>query len=113
MGEHSPCDALIPSIVADYMLAEGCGKPKGVPAPAKKDSEEGKRLLAVAENEIRRLEWVTDQSVIESIEAAEKEVDAIVEDSEGLMLWFEDYGTEWIKKQGEGFGVLWADVLGD
>jgi len=39
--------------------------------------------------------------VVEAIDAAEKTVTELVEDSEGLMLWFDEYGTEWIKKHGK------------
>lgn len=97
-GEHSPCDALIPSIVADYMLAEGSGKPRGPPRQEKirKDAS----LIRAANKEIKRLSWVTDRKVQEDIAQAEKSVKDSVRDSEGLVLWFDEYGGEWIRKQG-------------
>lgn len=104
MGEHSPCDALIPSIIADYVLAEGMGRPKG---PSMTTDDEGNdagpdaATLESAERDIQRLNWVTDAKISDAIDAAETEIKALVEDSEGLMLWYDDYGTEWIKKVGK------------
>lgn len=98
-GEHSPCDALIPSIVADYMLAESLGKPRG---PPKEDRiKNDTRLINAANKEIVRLSWVTDERIEADIKKAEGEVKNLVQDSEGLMLWFDEYGAEWIKKQGK------------
>ena len=104
MGEHSPCDALIPSIIADYVLAEGMGRPRGPPKTldqAGNDAGPDKATVESAEKDVQRLTWVTDAKVSEAIDEAEKEIQAAVEDSEGLMLWFDDYGTEWIKKVGK------------
>lgn len=111
LGEHSPCDALIPSIVADYMLAEGIGKPRGPPEDFFDDDSSSSRLLHASvessssedgvQSPIQRLEWVTDERIERDIEHAEQTVKAIVEDSEGLMLWYDEYGAEWIKKSGE------------
>lgn len=115
MGEHSPCDALIPSIVADYMLAEGIGKPKGIPkhlqkdvspAPSATSSGADKDGSNPAQGEYKRLTWVADQKIVEAVQEAEKTVKEIVEDSEGLMLWYDEYGTEWIKKYGKWKGRL-------
>ncbi|GAA97179.1 hypothetical protein E5Q_03855 [Mixia osmundae IAM 14324] len=83
MGEHSPCDALIPSIVCDYALAEGCGKES---APAKPSSD------------FARIRWKTDEGTLADIKAAEAVVDGLVKDSDGQMLWFDEYGVDWIKK---------------
>jgi len=88
VGEHSPCDALIPSIVADYALAEDLD-PKG-------ESQRGKG------GEFKGpYEWVVDDKIKEAAEKAEKTVQEIAKDSEGRMLWFDEYGAGWIKNVGE------------
>ncbi|KAI5477128.1 carnitine O-acetyltransferase [Pseudohyphozyma bogoriensis] len=84
VGEHSPCDALIPSIVCDYVLAEGVG-------------EEGVSQKGVVKD-VERLEWVLDEKARENIESAVRTVAALAKDSEGKMLWYDEYGIDWIKK---------------
>lgn len=86
VGEHSPCDALIPSIVADYVLAEGVGP----------ESSSMRGL----EKEVERLEWVLDSKAKENVVKAQETVAALAADSEGKMLWYDEYGVEWIKKVG-------------
>lgn len=88
VGEHSPCDALIPSIVADFVLAE---------STTEGPSQKGKGSMET----IERLEWVLDAGANENIAKAVKTVEALVEDSEAKMLWYDEYGVEWIKKVGE------------
>lgn len=95
VGEHSPCDALIPSIVAEYVLAEGVGAATG--------SQRG-----VKGAELERLEWVLDATAKENIVKAEKTVVDLVADSDAKMLWFDEYGVEWIKKVGESFVTIFA-----
>lgn len=106
VGEHSPCDALIPGIIADYMLAEGMGKPKGPlkrtlvahhDATGSKSDAEDK--ITLEDLDIERLEWTTDNKIERAIEQAEATIKAIVEDSDGLMLWYDEYGADWMKRQ--------------
>ena len=47
-----------------------------------------------------RLEWVVDERVRRECVGAEERVKAVVEDSDDGLLWFTDYGTDWIKEQG-------------
>jgi carnitine O-acetyltransferase len=89
VGEHSPCDALIPSIVADYVLAEPVG-------PSTQSMREVKSDETVAP-----LAWVLDAKAEENIKLAEKTVGELAADSEGRMLWYDEYGVDWIKKVGE------------
>ncbi|SCV74232.1 BQ2448_6664 [Microbotryum intermedium] len=88
-GEHSPCDALIPSIIAEYVLAEGVS--------ADETSQKGKGSL----NGVQKLEWVLDAQAEKNIEAAVKTISDLAKDSEGKMLWYDEYGAEWIKKVGK------------
>ncbi|GAA5867179.1 hypothetical protein JCM3774_002360 [Rhodotorula dairenensis] len=89
IGEHSPCDALIPSIVCDYALAENLDPSGG--------SRRGSRSVADATSGIKKLEWVVDESTREAIDHASKTVAEIASDSEGRMLWYDEYGAGWIK----------------
>jgi carnitine O-acetyltransferase len=90
VGEHSPCDALIPSIVCDYALAEDLDPSGG--------SKRGEGKL-----EGEPLKWVLDGQTKESIKKAEEVVQKIAADSEGRMLWFDEYGAGWIKTVGAFF----------
>ncbi|OCH94373.1 acyltransferase ChoActase/COT/CPT [Obba rivulosa] len=89
LGEHSPVDALVPSMVAEYALVENL------------DVEEFDRLEqnnnVSARHGWERLDWVTDERLREACEAAERRIIAVVQDSDSGVLDFTDYGTEWIK----------------
>ncbi|GAA6010965.1 hypothetical protein JCM11491_005885 [Sporobolomyces phaffii] len=88
VGEHSPCDALIPSIVCDYALAEDLD-------PAT-ESQRGKAVDVKGP-----FDWVVDEKIQSAAEKATQTVEAIAKDSEGRMLWFEEYGAGWIKNVGK------------
>lgn len=94
-GEHSPCDALIPSIVSDYAQAEGVGK--GEPDASLREKGRKGELGGGWE----RVKFVTDGKILEDIQAAKAVVVEIQKDSDGKMLWFDDYGADWIKKSGK------------
>jgi Choline/Carnitine o-acyltransferase len=85
-GEHSSCDALVPSIVADYGIVEGV------------DS------AAFEESSIsggwERLEWMTDDKIQKECDAAQARALSIIHNSDDSVLWFEGYGTDWIKGVG-------------
>ena len=98
IGEHSPCDALIPSIVCDYALAEDLD--------ASGASRRGAKHVADATSGIKKLEWVVDESTREAIDHASKTVAEIAADSEGRMLWYDEYGAGWIKTVGESVAAL-------
>ncbi|KAK0569116.1 hypothetical protein OC861_001256 [Tilletia horrida] len=88
-GEHSPCDALIPSIVADYA--------SGVPVPP---SSEPLPSNEVATAGFKKLEWVLDDTSKTAIGEAEARALEICADSDIRELWFDEYGSDWIKKVG-------------
>ncbi|GAA5914862.1 hypothetical protein JCM6882_007824 [Rhodosporidiobolus microsporus] len=89
VGEHSPVDALIPSIVCDYALAEDMD----AGAPSRRGEVAGVEALEGVE----RLEWVVDEKVLGAVRDAQGKVEEIARDSEGRMLWFDEYGAGWIK----------------
>lgn len=98
MGEHSPCDALIPSIVGEFAAAVPAPKPAealpaGLPgtASAPPPTESGSLT--------GKLVFETDAQTDASIAAAFAEARRIASESDVGELWFDEYGTDWIKKQ--------------
>lgn len=96
MGEHSPCDALIPSIVADYAVTQSItpetfSQPEPAPFSTDRDLDIGGW---------ERLDWVTDARIKAECIAAESRAKNLIADSDDSVLWFSDYGTEWIKSVG-------------
>ncbi|KAK4701996.1 hypothetical protein P7C70_g4233, partial [Phenoliferia sp. Uapishka_3] len=88
IGEHSPVDALIPSTICDFVLAESVG-------------EQGASMRGQAVAPVEKLDWVVDQKTKDSIIRAQRVVEAVAKDSDGKMLWFDEYGADWIKKVGK------------
>ncbi|GAA5828338.1 hypothetical protein JCM11251_006204 [Rhodosporidiobolus azoricus] len=98
VGEHSPVDALIPSIVCDYALAEDLD----AAAPSQRGKVGIEALASKGEGQkkevgVERLEWVVDGRVEKAIAKAQETVEEIAKDSQGRMLWFDEYGAGWIK----------------
>jgi hypothetical protein len=96
MGEHSPCDALVPSIVADYavvqsIVPEAFSQPE--PAPFFVDRDLGAGGW-------ERLDWVTDARIEAECIAAESRAKSLIADSDDSVLWFSDYGVEWMTSIG-------------
>ncbi len=96
MGEHSPVDALVPSIAADYAVSQSI-VPEAftLPEPPLFFSD---RDLAVTGWE--RLDWVTDERIKAECIAAESRAKDLITDSDDSVLWFSDYGADWIKSMG-------------
>ncbi|KAG6910853.1 hypothetical protein DXG01_007169 [Tephrocybe rancida] len=86
-GEHSPCDALVPSIVAEYGIVQGVDE-AAFESPPLSDTDPGGW---------KRLDWVADDKIRRECDAAHSRALKIVEDSDDSVLWFEGYGTDWIK----------------
>ena len=91
-GEHSPCDALVPSIVAEYAIVEGVDS----------DAFQGTPVAIGTGDEApwERLDWVADEHMWEQARASEQRAQKILDDSDDSVLWFEGYGTDWIKDIG-------------
>lgn len=90
-GEHSPVDALIPAIVMEFVAEVG------VDASSSTTSGTGQEEMM----KFKQLEWVVDTQTKSNIKKAEEEIQALVGDSDARMLWFDDYGIDWIKKVGK------------
>lgn len=98
-GEHSPCDALIPSIIVDYVVAEP------IDVTAFDESLQklgGVEYVGTGEGQHwKPLDWVVDATLSEEIQQAEARAKEIVEDSDASQLWFCEYAADWIKKSGK------------
>jgi len=99
-GEHSPCDALVPSIIAEYGIVDG------VDSTAFEESSNSD-----ATGGWERLEWVTDDKIQEECVAAQARALDIIRDSDDSVLWFEGYGTDWIKGIGKTYIATSCRVL--
>jgi carnitine O-acetyltransferase len=96
MGEHSPVDALVPSIVADYAVSQSIvPEAFSLPEPSPFFSD---RDLGITGWE--RLDWVTDDRIKAECNVAESRARALIVDSDDSVLWFSDYGADWIKSIG-------------
>lgn len=89
-GEHSPCDALVPSIVEEYAIVEG------VNAAAFEEGSSGS-FGDVDTGGWERLDWVADDRIRKECTAAQARAAKIIVDSDDSVLWFSGYGTDWIK----------------
>lgn len=88
MGEHSPVDALVPSIVAEYALVDDV--PVG-------DVTFDDHATIDARDKWHRLEWVIDDNIQSAIVKAQESALAAIEDSDDSVHWFADFGSDWIK----------------
>lgn len=87
MGEHSPCDALVPSIVAEYAVVE---EVETTPSLPDEPTSEG----------WGRLDWIIDDRVTIATRNARERAKKIIDNSDDSVLWFEAYGVDWIKDAG-------------
>ncbi|CAA7266960.1 unnamed protein product [Cyclocybe aegerita] len=91
-GEHSPVDALVPSIVAEYGVVESVDA-EAFKLPATNRSQ-------ADEPSWERLDWVADKNLWKESRAAANRATKVLENSDDSVLWFEKYGTDWIKGMG-------------
>lgn len=97
MGEHSPCDALVPSIVCEYAIVQE------IDGDAFDEADAEASFAVVKEANVQgweRLEWVTDEFVKTECGEVEKRAMEIIADSDDGVLWYAEYGTDWIKSVG-------------
>jgi carnitine O-acetyltransferase len=112
MGEHSPVDALVPSIVADYALSQSIvPEAFSLPEPPSFFSDRGFDIT-----EWERLDWVTDERIKAECIVAESRARVLIADSDDSVLWFSDYGADWIKSIGTpgippliGYTLTWLN----
>jgi len=99
-GEHSPVDALVPSIVAEYAIVQGVSDDSYTSSPEAVSGD------SLASDGWRSLEWVTDDRMEQEFRGAEERAKAIVADSDDNVFHFSVYGAEWIKAQGQSCHTL-------
>ncbi|EKM78099.1 hypothetical protein AGABI1DRAFT_76491 [Agaricus bisporus var. burnettii JB137-S8] len=91
-GEHSPCDALVPSIVAEYSIVQGVEEEAfdsaEVPEAATRINDEDGFIP---------INWVADNKLWNECHEAKRRSVAVIQDSDYSVFWFDDYGSDWIK----------------
>lgn len=103
MGEHSPLDALVPSIVAEYALVQSVDQsafketPRDISAPDKASTSDP----ANPPEGWSRLPWIVSPHLTHECTAALKRADSIIQDSDNSVMWFAEYGADWIRTIGE------------
>ncbi|KAI0649114.1 acyltransferase ChoActase/COT/CPT [Trametes meyenii] len=102
LGEHSPVDALVPSIIADYAIVQEVDED----AFADRLGDESASVVPLCSDVEpervggwERLDWVTDDKIAAECEAAARRAKAIVDDSDNDELVFDTYGVDWIKSE--------------
>ncbi|RPD60077.1 acyltransferase ChoActase/COT/CPT, partial [Lentinus tigrinus ALCF2SS1-6] len=96
LGEHSPVDALVPSVAADYAIVQG------VDDDAFPESVESGLLGAQVDSDTtgwERLDWVTDDRIAQECDHAAIRAKEIVDESDVDELVFTGYGINWIKNE--------------
>ena len=91
-GEHSPVDALVPSIIAEYGLTEGVDVTSFAAHHA--------GALDHGEPSWERLDWVGDEKAWRECNEAADRAKAIIDDSDDSVLYFKRFGANWIKNFG-------------
>lgn len=100
MGEHSPVDALVPSIVFDYGVVDGIDNSTfSEPEPLPLDLEETR--MGHAGEGWTRLDWVTDERIKGQIKEAEGRAQTLIDNSEAGVLEFGEYGADWMASFGK------------
>jgi hypothetical protein len=102
MGEHSPVDALVPSIVTEYAIVHGVSHDSFSSPPEAMSGE------SATPNGWRGLEWITDDRIERGFEEAEERAKAEIGESDDNVFHFSAYGADWIKAQGWSRRVLLA-----
>ena len=100
LGEHSPVDALVPSVAADYAIVQGVDD-DAFPGRIENDQlTSNASSYPVDRTGWERLDWVTDVRIVKECEEAARRAKKIVDDSDADELVFTDYGVDWIKDEG-------------
>lgn len=94
MGEHSPVDALIPSIVVEYVLD------KPVDESQFKTSTPVVVTTGKGGEGWEKLDWAVDETILQEIEQVKQKNQKLIDDSDASQLWWGEYASEWIKKTG-------------
>ncbi|KAJ6513136.1 acyltransferase ChoActase/COT/CPT [Mycena sanguinolenta] len=91
-GEHSPCDAMVPSIVAEFALVDGVDS-------SLFSASEPEPFASAVPNQAgwERLDWDVDATIEAECTQALARAKAIIDNSDANVFWFQAYGSDWIK----------------
>jgi carnitine O-acetyltransferase len=92
MGEHSPCDALVPSELGSYCVEQA------IDSSEVREQEPGEET---SKNGWRKLEWKIDDELLSECKRVGNDAKRLIMDSDDSQLWFTDYGVQWIRQTGE------------
>ncbi|KAI0777148.1 acyltransferase ChoActase/COT/CPT [Irpex lacteus] len=100
IGEHSPVDALVPSVVCEWAVVQGVREDAFEPISSSmlEDGDRGGEVEREGEG-WKRLDWVTDEFIRRECVDAEERARVVAEDSDDTVLWFDSYGADWIKNE--------------
>ncbi|KAJ2331633.1 hypothetical protein GGI00_003166 [Coemansia sp. RSA 2681] len=91
MGEHAPCDALIPAFMIEYVAKSVAPENIGVGSHSSAPTAHHAR--------VHRLRFAdVGASVLQLIAEAENEVEQTAKASDSRQIRFENYGSDWIKR---------------
>ena len=102
-GEHSPVDALIPSTVAEFGIVQG--------VDVAAFEHRGSEVHEVDGRGWERLDWIGDDAIWKECDSAAKRAERIIDNSDDSVLWFDKYGTDWIKSISTLYTVFLACQL--
>ncbi|CAG8744717.1 10488_t:CDS:2, partial [Funneliformis caledonium] len=83
-GEHSPCDALIPSIIFQWI---------GLEPTLPNTPVSGRSIISP-----KRIRFTINEQTLKDIFEAQKRIDPMIADSDIVILQFSEYGIQFIKK---------------
>ncbi|TFY83219.1 hypothetical protein EWM64_g789 [Hericium alpestre] len=92
MGEHSPLDALVPSIAAEYSIVTDIDRSAFANPNPEDTSFDRESKVGWA-----RLDWMTDALIERKCDRAKKRAEEVIVDSDDAVMWFNEYGGDWIK----------------
>lgn len=94
MGEHSPCDALVPSELGNYCVEQAIDPTEF--------QEKGSEMI---EGSWRKLDWKVDEKLLSECERVSNDAQQLIMDSDDSQLWFSGYGIDWIRQIGESIAL--------
>lgn len=106
MGEHSPCDALIPSILGDYCVQ----KPIEIEEFEAIESEYDGSTISI-ESGWRRLQWVVDDHLRTECTRVTEMLKGLIQNSDDSQIWFDDYGVDWIRTIGKYTSLAFQHLI--
>ncbi|CAG8485294.1 11681_t:CDS:10 [Cetraspora pellucida] len=83
-GEHSPSDAVIPGRIFDYIISHEPAQDPSNASPIELSSPQ-------------YLKWVADNSIMNTIQQAQINIQAAIDNVDSVLLHYNEYGSEWLK----------------